>query len=48
MIVVGLDYVAKTKTRQSGLHIDPVPMNLPALDLSMPWSPTLDNDPGER
>lgn len=42
------DYVARAMTRQGGLRVDPVPMPLPALDLSMSWSATLDNDPGER
>jgi LysR family transcriptional activator of mexEF-oprN operon len=48
MLAVVPDYVAKAMTRQGGLRADPVPMTLPNLDLSMSWSATLDNDPGER
>lgn len=48
MLAVVPDYVAKAMTRQGGLRTDPVPMTLPALDLSMSWSATLDNDPGAR
>ncbi|MCY1463776.1 hypothetical protein D9M71_817220 [compost metagenome] len=48
MLAVVPDYVAKAMIRQGGLRADPVPMSLPTLDLSMSWSATLDNDPGER
>ncbi|BFT63491.1 LysR substrate-binding domain-containing protein [Pseudomonas moorei] len=48
MLAVVPDYVAKAMTRQGGFRADPVPMSLPALDLSMSWSATLDNDSGER
>jgi len=48
LLAVVPDYVAKSMTRQGGLRVDPVPMPLPALDLSMSWSATLDNDPAER
>lgn len=48
MLAIVPDYVAKAMMRQGGLRADPVPMSLPALNLSMSWSSTLDNDPGER
>jgi LysR family transcriptional activator of mexEF-oprN operon len=48
MLAVVPDYVAKAMIRQGGVRMDPVPMTLPALDLSMSWNSTLDNDPAER
>ncbi|WP_406227020.1 LysR family transcriptional regulator [Pseudomonas siliginis] len=48
MVAVVPEYVASAMTKQGGLRMDPVPMNIPALDLSLAWSGTLDNDPAER
>jgi LysR family transcriptional activator of mexEF-oprN operon len=48
MIAVVPEYVAAAMTKQGDLRMDPVPMSIPSLDLSLAWSGTLDNDPGER
>ncbi|MBN3968776.1 LysR family transcriptional regulator [Pseudomonas gregormendelii] len=48
LVAVVPDYVAKTMIRQGGLRMDALPLNIPALDLSMSWSATSDTDPGER
>lgn len=48
MIAVVPEYVAQTMTRHGELRATPLPLVLPSLDLSMSWSGTLDNDPGER
>ena len=48
MIAVVPEYVAHAMTQQGELHATPLPLVLPSHDLSMSWSGTLDNDPGER
>lgn len=48
MVAVVPEYVAQTMTQQGDLRETPLPMVLPSLNLSMSWSGTLNNDPGER
>lgn len=48
LVAVVPEYVAKIMTQQGDLRATPLPMVLPSLDLSMSWTGTLDNDPGER
>jgi len=48
MVAVVPEYVASTMIAQGGLRMDPMPIDVPELELSLSWSATLDNDPGER
>nr|GFC33671.1 hypothetical protein [Tanacetum cinerariifolium] len=48
MVAVVPEYVACTMIGQGGLRMDPMPIVVPELELSLSWSATLDNDPGER
>lgn len=48
LLAVVPEYVAKAMVGQGEFRMDPVPMSVPSLDLSLSWSSTLDNDPCER
>ncbi|SDI95348.1 LysR family transcriptional regulator, mexEF-oprN operon transcriptional activator [Pseudomonas abietaniphila] len=48
LLAVVPEYVAKAMVGQGEFRMDPVPISLPSLDLSLSWSSTLDTDPCER
>jgi LysR family transcriptional activator of mexEF-oprN operon len=48
MLAIVPDYVAHMMVGQGGLRAEPLPVERPALDLTMRWPQGFENDPAQR